>query len=722
MSRFRLFIAFASAVALATVSTAAHAGTYTVRSCWSNGSGSDSCNVVGSRIGAETMSIPTPPPWGIGTAHTSNEAVFAAPPDTRVVAFAGNVEVVSRLDPGIGSWWIGLWDEDTGATVSGLPPFTGHLTVQNLSVSRLALGLRCFDHPCPLWTGSPPPSTQSLYAWNMEITIGDDRPPALTVSNSAPDGWLRDEVVAVSASATDNVGVGQQWITADNATIAADVRGCDTGKNNVLARPCAQPPSPITADLDTHRLGDGVHTVTITAVDVARNTTSQVIRLMVDSKTPGAPRALRLAGAQTWRPENRFDVSWVNPQSDGLSPLEAVEYELCPAANPPDDDSGCVRGNRNGRNLERIPDLTVPRSGEWRLRVALRDGAGNLDWNASGVLEPLRLDAEVPTAAFLPFDAFDPTRVQLAATDDVSGVASVEIEARREGDSAWHALSVEGSGSRYSALLDDSQLIDGMYELRAHIVDKAGNERTTAQFAGGAAAQIRLPVRTATAIAVGQPKVIKVTGSKGKRPKTRRVLVRQPVARYGEPVAIEGTLADPAGNPRVGVTVQVLERVDVPGRDWQHLADVRTDASGRFVFRALPGPARVLRFAYPGSATTRPRSEDVELRVRAGVSITPSRPRVRNGERVVFRGRILGGPIPAAGKLLALQARTSRGWRTFATPRARASDGRWSAEYRFLTTPVTTRYAFRVVVPEESSYPYASGVSKVAHVLVRGGS
>ncbi len=49
------------------------------------------------------------------------------------------------------------------------------------------------------------------------------------------------------------------------------------------------------------------------------------------------------------------------------------------------------------------------------------------------------------------------------------------------------------------------------------------------------------------------------------------------------------------------------------------------------------------------------------------------------GSESVFRGRLLGGPIPEAGKLLALQAKTSRGWRTFSTPRVKLEDGKFTA-------------------------------------------
>jgi hypothetical protein len=103
------------------------------------------------------------------------------------------------------------------------------------------------------------------------------------------------------------------------------------------------------------------------------------------------------------------------------------------------------------------------------------------------------------------------------------------------------------------------------------------------------------------------------------------------------------------------------------------------------------------------------------------VTLAPGRGKLRNGETVVFRGELLGRPIPYSGKLLALQALTARGWRTFATPRARVRDGHWTYRYHFTGTSATVRYAFRALVPTEASYPYAQGVSRVAHVLVYGG-
>ena len=93
---------------------------------------------------------------------------------------------------------------------------------------------------------------------------------------------------------------------------------------------------------------------------------------------------------------------------------------------------------------------------------------------------------------------------------------------------------------------------------------------------------------------------------------------------------------------------------------------------------------------------------------------------VVNGEDITLRGRVLGRPLPAVGKLVQLQAFSRGKWLTFATPRANPSSGRWSYDYRFTATRGTVRYRFRARVPRESGFPYASGASRYVHVTVRG--
>jgi hypothetical protein len=230
--------------------------------------------------------------------------------------------------------------------------------------------------------------------------------------------------------------------------------------------------------------------------------------------------------------------------------------------------------------------------------------------------------------------------------------------------------------------------------------------------------RVRLPVRATSALTAGVSTRVRLKTRRGERRRYRQVLETRPIVRHGAVVSLRGRLVDPGGNARGGAPVEVLERSAVPGSEWRYLTTVRTTPAGSFGFRAASGSSRTFRFRYAGSALTQPASADVEVRVRAGATIRPDRKRLRNGDSVIFRGRLLGKPLPAAGKLVLLQARTRRGWRTFASPRARAGDGKWEFRYRFTGTTVRSLYAFRVVVPEESSYPYARGTSRIVTVLV----
>jgi hypothetical protein len=103
------------------------------------------------------------------------------------------------------------------------------------------------------------------------------------------------------------------------------------------------------------------------------------------------------------------------------------------------------------------------------------------------------------------------------------------------------------------------------------------------------------------------------------------------------------------------------------------------------------------------------------LAVRAGIglSITPRTTSV--GRRIFFRGRMLGGPIPAGGKQLVLEARSpGSAWLEFDVIRTDAR-GRYRASYRF-KFPGPADYRFRVLSEPESDYPFAAGSSNVVRV------
>jgi hypothetical protein len=725
---------FTAALATAPASQAV-AGTYTVRACWGpEVEGWTRMPNVADRGTLKNCPMTLPPSVkgglharaGYGSAGEQSAWLFTAPPGSVISGFSAEAAVISDAVQVSGQGWTrGLWDDELGtvlAVVPGPSPAWQALVRSGLAVHRIGVGLRCLQPTCaPAWSTLYGNSQSDwLSVRNVIVTLRDDVAPVLSVVHPPPTGWLGSTTSPITFTASDNLGVAALDMLVDGMPIASMDRRCYDPSTNVSPSPCAQPSAPLTARIDASKLEHGVHQITLRAADAAGNVVALHLSIRVDHNAPAAPRALTLRGGG-WRAENRFAVSWTNPPDAGESAVAIADYQLCPTGNRPYDDAGCVSGRVSGDNLAQIDDLRVPDDGEWRLRVSLRDAAGNGDPDRAATVDALKLDREPPYAAFHAVDPLDPTRVELKASDGMSGVAAAEIEMRRHGEAIWRSLGVDERAGRFTSVIDDDQLPDGSYDLRARVVDRAGNDRVTSQLDDGSSLRLVLPIRASTSLEVGRSVRVRIKGSRGKPGGYRRVLIGRPRARFGRPVSLRGRLTDAVGNPRAGAQVEVLERVDLPGMEWRFLTTVHTDARGAFVFQAAPGPARIVRFRYPGTAATRPRLDDVELRVRAGVTLVPSRGKLRNGDTVVFRGELLGRPIPATGKLLALQALTARGWRTFATPRARGRDGRWSYRYHFTGTSATARYAFRALVPTEASYPYAQGVSRVAHVLVFGG-
>jgi len=308
--------------------------------------------------------------------------------------------------------------------------------------------------------------------------------------------------------------------------------------------------------------------------------------------------------------------------------------------------------------------------------------------------------------------ADDPARVRIRAEDGDSGLDRANLELRRAGEPAWQELPTVPESSGFIARLPDEDLPDGAYELRAVIVDRAGNSRLTDRFSDGQLATLGLPVRVKTRLVVGKA-VRKPT-------RRRRMLVTEPKASYGSRLRLHGRLTMPGGNPLVEQPVAVYERIDLPGTAFSRIGGVVTSKTGRFAFRVPRGPRRVLRFRYEGTPTVQGRTTDVRLRVQAATSLRPNRRSVVNGEDVVFRGRLKGRPFPASSKLVQLQAHTRGRWSTFANPRADPKTGLWTYRYRFTATRGRVTYRIRAVVPREASYPYETGRSRPVGIRVRG--
>ena len=121
--------------------------------------------------------------------------------------------------------------------------------------------------------------------------------------------------------------------------------------------------------------------------------------------------------------------------------------------------------------------------------------------------------------------------------------------------------------------------------------------------------------------------------------------------------------------------------------------------------------------AFAGDALLLPARGTATIRTpaRARLSATPRV--VRPGGTVRFAGRLRGGHVPRAGKLVELQARVGAGWRTFATIRSDRR-GRLRHAHRFAATGRGRTYLFRLLVRREAAYPFERATSRAVAVRV----
>jgi hypothetical protein len=186
--------------------------------------------------------------------------------------------------------------------------------------------------------------------------------------------------------------------------------------------------------------------------------------------------------------------------------------------------------------------------------------------------------------------------------------------------------------------------------------------------------------------------------------------------RYGRAATLVGRAVRPGGAPAAGAEILVLEG----GGPLAEVGRAVAGADGVFGFRVPAGASRTLRAGFRAAAADEALacSATVKLHVRAGVTLN-SRPRRPPARRLVrFSGRVLGGPIPARGKLLVLQAFERGRWRTFKSARSDRG-GRWVARYRFTRSARGRSFRIRVVARREARYPYSLGWSRTIRVRVR---
>lgn len=557
----------------------------------------------------------------------------------------------------------------------------------------------CVTSGCPLAGVDPAHGYLSARSRlsSASVRLQDDSAPALSVGGGLWSGVWISGVQPLTIDATDNSGIRQTRIVSDGSLLTSKPHLCDASQ----VVPC--PSGADAYSINTATLSDGGHMLSAEAFDSAGNGNSVARAAYIDNTPPGPPIGLSVAGGEGWRSQNSFDVRWTNPPVS-VAPLAGAQWQLCPAGGA----QTCTTGTKDGATTTTLNGLLVPKDGDWILKVWLRDAAGNnTQTNASSPMH-LRVDREAPTAVFAPSDPADPTRVVVQASDATSGIGSGAIDYKPHDGTDWTSVAARVDGGRLVANLPDETMADGPYDLRAHAIDRAGNERSTATLSDGSPMTVTLPLRSPTRLIGGHL----VTRHRHGRPIS--YLASKVRGSYGHRIRLQGRLSDRDNRSMPATPVAVSELLDMPGATWQPVRTVQTAKDGRLRFRtARRGASRTVRIRYEGTPTVRPSQAGVHLSVAASSTFRASRRSVAVGRAVRFSGTLRGGHVPS-GKLVLLQVRVrvgaKRQWQTFASAKAKAN-GRWTHVYKFTGSYASARYAFRARIPSQANYPFATGQS-----------
>jgi hypothetical protein len=312
--------------------------------------------------------------------------------------------------------------------------------------------------------------------------------------------------------------------------------------------------------------------------------------------------------------------------------------------------------------------------------------------------------------------------MQFSAKDVESGVERVEavigdtVVASRDLRPQCPHVGFAACPETASGILtfDTRKVKNGTYPLTLRVTDAAGNAQlvpsaapiTIANVEGSGASPAS--VQEVLPLQEGQARL---TARFARSSRSSLVLP------YGQAVVMRGRLSFGSARPPAKTPIAVAAQTVTAGARERTVGSALTRADGTFSYRPTTrGPSRRIRFVYPakGASSIAASSEVLSLRVRAATRFTVS----LRGTALLFRGRVISGPIPTNGKRLRLQGRAPGfAWTEFATLRTDRK-GRFSGRYRLRARRPGVRIAVRVVVPQEARYPYLGYQSSVRTLKV----
>jgi hypothetical protein len=285
--------------------------------------------------------------------------------------------------------------------------------------------------------------------------------------------------------------------------------------------------------------------------------------------------------------------------------------------------------------------------------------------------------------------------------------------------------------------LDTRSLADGLHLLDVQVEDAAGNRSSA--FGGPTTIAVDntpapvQPTPVTPAPTTQQPPIHAIPGAAAATPGAINgvgggagaqisVAVLQSSQRlvhvgYGRSVTLSGRLLTREGTPIANAVVEIQARTPVRGTTLTPIATVRTDAAGGFRYVLAAGPSRLVRFGYRahvGDAAFAD-STDVDVRVKARLSLKLNHAKLRNGKTIRYSGRVAGR---TRRPLVQIQVRNRGRWVNVCVVRAR-TNGTYTCSYRFRRTFTPTTYTFRALVKTQEGLPYNTAASASRRLRVR---
>jgi hypothetical protein len=295
---------------------------------------------------------------------------------------------------------------------------------------------------------------------NARVYLDDPSPPRLDAVRGAlaSGAWLRG-AQDVAFDAADNSGIRLGRIELDGRVVHDDARGCDFTR----ALPCSG--AAVGASFDTRIWADGEHSLRLAAQDAGGNWASVDRVVRVDNTPPAAPAAA-LDGGDGWSPSRARRL--VLPLPGGqAAPLTRARVKACRVGGPCEESAPELGSGASAEAT--VPVAAFDGPGEYALRVALEDAAGNVGayaepitmrfddtrpgapdvsaadaWHNGGAL-PLAATGERPVSGIRGY------RVQIGGREAVVAT-SVPLDDLPEGGTPVEVSAVSGAGLEGTAV------------------------------------------------------------------------------------------------------------------------------------------------------------------------------------------------------------------------------------------------------------------------------